>query len=293
MSKTKKRNIINGYLFLLPNFIGFLFFVFIPAIAAFILAFCNWDAFSMPEFTGINNFVTMIKDETFRISFINNLVYTIGSVPLTIFFALLLALALNCELKFLSFYRMIYFLPHITAMVAAAMVWRMLYHPRLGPINMLLNQLGIQNTPGWIASSKWSLFSIILMQAWKSCGYYMIILLAGLKGIPRQLYEAAIIDGTTVWHRFRFVTMPMLSPAMFFVIIISVINSFKIFDSINIMTDGGPGRSTNVLVYYIYKAGFINLNFGYASSIAMVLFILIMTATVIQFRGQKRWVDYT
>jgi multiple sugar transport system permease protein len=292
MSKVEKRNIINGYLFLLPNFLGFLCFVFLPAIAAFILAFCKWDAFSPPRLIGLRNFITMFRDETFRISFVNNLIYTFGSVPLTILLALLLALALNCNLKFLSLYRMVYFLPYITAMVAVAMIWRMLYHPRYGPINMFLKSLGIEDPPGWISSSKWALWSIIFMQAWKNCGYYMVILLAGLKGIPRQLYEAATIDGTTAFQRFRYVTMPMLSPTMFFVLIVSVISSFKVFDSINIMTEGGPGRSTNVLVYHIYRVGFINLNFGYASSIALVLFVLIMTMTLIQFQGQKKWVDY-
>ena len=292
MNKTKRRNIINGYLFLLPNFLGFLCFVFIPAIAAFVVAFCKWDAFSAPEFNGLKNFARMVGDDTFRISFVNNLIYTFGSVPLTIFLALLLALALNSDLKFLSFYRVVYFLPYITAMVAVAMIWRMLYNPRFGPINQFLMSIGIKNPPGWISSSKWALPSIIFMQAWKSCGYYMIILLAGLKGIPRQLYEAAKIDGANVFYRFRYITWPMLTPTMFFVIVVSVINSFKVFDSINIMTDGGPGRATNVLVFHIYRVGFVNFNFGYASSIALVLFVMIMTMTLIQFRGQKKWVDY-
>ncbi|GHV91839.1 ABC transporter permease [Spirochaetia bacterium] len=292
LSKIEKRNIVNGYLFLLPNFIGFLCFVFIPAAAAFVLAFCNWDAFSAPEFAGLKNFIKMMNDETFRISFVNNLVYTFGSVPLTILLGLLLALALNNDLKFLSAYRVVYFLPYITAMVAVSMIWRMLYHPRFGPINMFLMSLGIENPPGWISSSKWAMPSIILMQSWKNCGYYMVILLAGLKGIPLHLYEAAKIDGTNAMQRFRYVTLPMLSPTMFFVLIVSVINSFKVFDSINIMTEGGPGRSTNVLVFYIYRSGFVNYNFGYASAIALVLFIMIMTMTLIQFRGQKKWVDY-
>lgn len=292
MSKVQKRNIRNGYLFLLPNFIGFMAFVFIPAISAFVLAFTNWDAFSTPAFVGIDNFKRMFGDETFRISFVNNLIYTFSYVPLTIFLALLLALALNCNLKFLHFYRVVYFLPHITAMVAVAMIWRMLYHPQYGPINMFLMSLGIENPPGWISDSKWAMFAVILMSAWKSCGYYMVILLAGLKGIPRQLYEAAEIDGANILQRFRHITWPMLSPTMFFVLIVSVISSFKVFDSINIMTEGGPGRSTNVLVFYIYRVGFRDFNFGYASAIALVLFVMIMTMTVIQFRGQKNWVEY-
>ena len=292
LSKTQKRNIINGYLFLLPNFLGFLCFIFIPAVSAFFLAFCKWDAFSAPELNGLKNFARLISDEAFHISFVNNLIYTFGSVPLTIFLALLLALALNNELKFLSFYRVVYFLPHITAMVAVSMIWRMLYHPRFGPINQFLRSIGVENPPGWITSSKWALPSIIFMQAWKSCGYYMVILLAGLKGIPRQLYEAARIDGANAFQRFRSVTWPMLSPTMFFVLVVSVINSFKVFDSINIMTEGGPGRSTFVLVFHIYRVGFINFNFGYASTIALVLFVMIMTMTLIQFRGQKKWVDY-
>lgn len=292
MSRLEKVNMRNGYLFLLPNFIGFLCFVFIPAIAAFVLSFTKWDAFTPPSFIGFDNFIKMLGDETFHISFINNLIYTLGSVPLTLFLSLIIALALNQNLKFLNTFRVIYFLPHITAMVAVAMIWRMLYHPQFGPINMVLMDLGIKNPPGWISSSSWALFSIILMSAWKSCGYYMVILLAGLKGIPRHLYEAAEIDGASAWERFWNVTWPMLSPTMFFVLVVSVISSFKVFDSINIMTQGGPGRSTNVLVYYIYKLGFQNYDFGYASAIALVLFAMIMIMTVIQFRGQKKWVEY-
>jgi multiple sugar transport system permease protein len=268
-------------------------FVFVPAVSAFVLAFFRWDAFSTPQFIGIRNFMRMAGDETFRISFVNNLFYTFGTVPLTIFFALLLALALNCDLKFLSFYRVVYFLPHITAMVAVAMIFRMLYHPRFGPINQFLMSIGVENPPGWISSSRWAMPSVIFMQAWKSCGFFMVILLAGLKGIPRQLYEAALIDGANVFQRFFRITWPMLSPTMFFVVVVAMINSFRVFDSINIMTEGGPGRATNVLVFHIYRVGFVNFNFGYASAIALVLFLLIMTTTLIQFRGQKKWVNYT
>jgi ABC-type sugar transport system permease subunit len=275
---SSKRNIINGYLFLFPNLIGFLCFVFIPAIAAFVLAFCKWDAFSTPAFNPY-----FICEQPYLY---------LRLCTLTIFLALLLALALNNNLKFLSFYRVVYFLPHITAMVAVAMIWRMLYHPRFSPINHFLRGIGIEEPPGWISSFKWALWSVIFMQSWKSCGYCMVILLTRLKGIPRHLYEAATIDGANVFQRFRSVTWPMLSPTMFFVVVVSMINSFKVFDSINIMTEGGPGHSTNVLVFYIYRVGFVNFNFGYASTIALVLFIMIITMTAIQFRGQKGWGNY-
>ncbi len=283
---------VTAILFLLPSLIGFIIFVFVPAISAFLLSLTAWDGFGVPKFIGFENYRYLLEDETFLISFKNNIVYTICYVPLTLLFALLIALGLNRELKGMSFFRCVFFLPHITAMVAVAMIWRILYNPSQGVFNSFLRVMGVVNPPGWISSSRWALYSVILMASWKSCGYYMIIFLAGLKNISRQLYEAASLDGATVFQQFRFITRPMLTPTIFMVSILSVISSFKVFDAINIMTDGGPGRATNVIVFNIYREGFKNSQFGYASSMAVVLFIIIMIITLIQFRSEKKWVSY-
>ena len=292
-SAREKRTEKIAFCFLLPNLLGFLMFTLFPAIAVFVLAVMDWDGFGTPEFVGLKNFINLFNDQTFRISFVNNLIYTVSYVPLTILLGLLIALGLNREFKGLGIFRCIYFLPHITAMVAVAMVWRVLYNPSAGVFNNALRALGVENPPAWISSSDWALFSIILMASWKSCGYYMVMLLAGLKGIPAQLYEAAQLDGATSWQQFIHITRPMLTPTIFMVTILAVISSFKVFDAINIMTQGGPGRSTNVIVFNIYREGFQNLRFGYASAMAVILFIMILVVTLVQFRGEKRWVSYT
>lgn len=291
-NKVVIRNTIKGYLFLLPNFLGFAFFTAIPVVAVFLLSFTDWNAFKSPNFVGLENFVTMLGDPNFRQSLINNFTYTIIFVPGTLGLALLFALALNQEIRFREGFRIIYFLPHITSMVAAAMVWRLIFNDTYGPLSNLLLSMGI-DPPGWLSDSKWALLSITIMSIWKNYGYYIVILLAGLAGIPYQLYEAAKLDGANRFQMFVNITWPMLSPTMFFALITCVISSFKVFDAINIMTEGGPGRSTYVLVYTIYTEAFQNYKFGYASAVALVLFLIILIVTLIQWRGQKKWVEYS
>ena len=291
-NKVVIRNTIKGYLFLLPNFLGFAFFTAIPVVAVFLLSFTDWNAFKSPNFVGLENFVTMVSDPNFRQSLINNFTYTMIFVPGTLALALLFALALNQEIGFREGFRIIYFLPHITSMVAAAMVWRLIFNDTYGPLSNLLLSMGI-DSPGWLSDSKWALLSITIMSIWKNYGYYIVILLAGLAGIPYQLYEAAKLDGANRFQMFVNITWPMLSPTMFFALITCVISSFKVFDAINIMTEGGPGRSTYVLVYTIYTEAFQNYKFGYASAVALVLFLIILIVTLIQWKGQKKWVEYS
>ena len=286
------RNTLKGYLFLLPNLLGFAFFTVIPVVAVFVLSFTDWNAFKTPNFIGLENFVTMVKDDNFRQSLVNNFTYTLIFVPGTLILALLFALGLNQNIRFKEGFRIIYFLPHITSMVAAAMVWRMIFNDTYGPLSNFLLSIGI-DPPGWLSTSKWALLSITIMSIWKNYGYYIVILLAGLAGIPYQLYEAAELDGANKLQKFLNVTWPMLSPTLFFALITCVISSFKVFDAINIMTEGGPGKSTYVLVYTIYTEAFKNYRFGYASSVALVLFAIILLVTLIQWRGQKKWVEYT
>jgi multiple sugar transport system permease protein len=295
-SKNKKslkwKDTLTAYSFILPNFIGFVVFTMVPVIVSIALSFMEWDTANPAKFVGLKNFAKLFKDETFKISLVNTLYYTLGTVPLTLVASLLLALILNKGMKGVKLFRASFFLPYITSLVAVAVVWNMLLHPTMGPVNEFLKSIGIQNPPGWTASTEWALPAVIIASVWRFMGYYMVIYLAGLQGIPGELYEAATVDGANAWHKFKSITIPMLTPTTFFVSIMLVINSFKVFDLILVMTNGGPGRSTNVLVYQIYNEAFLNFNFGYSSAIAMVLFAIVLGITIIQFKVEEKWVNY-
>ena len=285
MEKNNKiRKYIKGYLFILPNFIGFFVFMALPIIMGLVISFTDYNGFSQFNFVGLKKY--------FTVSLKNNLVYTLVTVPGTIVFALLLAVGVNKGIKGSSLFKTMFFLPNISSMVAVGIVWAMIFNPTQGPLNQVLMALGVANPPQWLSATKTALGSVMVVAIWKQAGYYMIIILAGLQSIPSQLYEAASIDGANSMEKFFKITLPMLSPTMFMVTILSIINSFQVFDLVNIMTQGGPGRSTNVLVYRIYQEGFQKLQFGYASAMAYFLFIIIMVITLIQFRGQKKWVNY-
>jgi len=290
--KRKRRNNLVAWSFILPNFAGFFIFTLIPVIASFILAFMKWDAFSAPEFTGLDNFNKMIHDQVFWKSLWNTIYYTVGTVPLTLVLSLGLALLLNKKIRGISTFRAAIFFPYITSLVAVAVVWNMLFHPELGIINEFLRFIGVDNPPGWTSSSKWAMPAIIIVSVWRGMGYYMVLYLAGLQSIPKELYEAAEIDGANTWHKFRNVTLPMLTPTTFLVLIMLTISCFKVFDLVQVMTMGGPGGATNVLVYEIFNEGFVKYNFGYASAISLVLFLLVLGVTIIQFRIQEKKIDY-
>lgn len=288
----KWRNTLTAYTFILPNFIGFMIFTFVPVIVSIVLSFMEWDTASPAKFVGLSNFKRLLTDETFKISFWNTIYFTAATVPLTLLCALLLAILLNKGIRGLKAYRVAIFLPYITSVVAIAVVWNMILHPTMGPVNEFLKWIGIKNPPGWTADTNWAMPAVIIASIWRYTGYYMIIYLAGLQGIPGELYEAATVDGANWWHKFKDITVPMLTPTTFFITIMLTINSFKVFDLILNMTAGGPGRSTNVLVYQIYNEAFLNFKFGYSSAIAMVLFALVLIVTIIQFKFEEKWVNY-
>jgi multiple sugar transport system permease protein len=206
--------------------------------------------------------------------------------------ALLSAIALNSVLHLRKYLRMAFYFPQITSMVSIAIVWGLLLNPLSGPVNQMLKAIGISSPPEWLMSSKWALPAIILVAAWKSFGYYMIILLAGIQGIPEYLYESAKLDGAGKFQRFLYVTLPGLSPTLFMVLLLTVINSFQVFDLVSVMTDGGPGRSTNVLVFRIYQEAFIHYRMGYAAAMSTVLFPDYSGDLFNQFRLEKKWVTY-
>lgn len=252
----------------------------------------EWDSSNPMVFVGFDNFKRLVTDETFKISLGNTIYYSIFTVPLTMAAALGLALILNQKMKGINLFRTVFFFPHVASLVAIAVVWNLLFHPTLGPINNILRFLGVQNPPGWTASIQWAMPVIIIVSIWKSMGYYMILYLSGLQAIPGELYEAAEMDGANAFQRFKNITLPMLTPTTFFVSIMLTIACFKVFDLISVMTNGGPGRATNVLVYDIYNTAFVNYEFGYASAISMILFIIVLAITVVQFRAEKKWVSY-
>jgi len=281
-----------AYSFILPNLIGFAIFTLVPMVFSLILSFMNWDGANKISWAGLDNFKQLLRDETFRISLGNTLIFVLGNVPLTMLAALGLALLINKPFFGRNIFRTTFFFPYVASLVAVAVVWNMLFFPSAGPVNSVLSALGVQNPPRWAASVDWAMLTVILASIWKGMGYYMIIYLAALQGIPTILYEAAEVDGANVWQKFRYITLPMLTPATFFISVILTISSFKVFDLIMVMTGGGPGRSTNVLVIDIYNTAFKEFRFGYSSSIAMVLLVMVLAITVVQFYMERRWVNY-
>jgi multiple sugar transport system permease protein len=291
MSKQMRKNLV-AYSFILPNFLGFAIFTLGPVIFAFILAFLEWDGNNPMKFVGLDNFKELLTDSRFHDALLNTILYVVGTVPLTMVCSLGLAIVLNQKVKGRNFFRTVSFFPYVASLVAVAAVWNMIFNPANGPVNMILSKLGVENLPGWAADKDWALITVILFSVWKSMGYYMVIYLAGLQGISADLYEAAGLDGANGWQKFKNITWPMLSPTTFFVIIMLTINSFKVYDQMYMITQGGPGTSTLVLVYHIYNVAFKNWDLGYASAISMVLFLLVLIVTIVQFKGEKNFVNY-
>ncbi|GAA2017228.1 sugar ABC transporter permease [Pseudokineococcus marinus] len=282
------RRSVTGWSFILPNFLGFGLLTLVPVVALFYIAFTSWNAFGTAPFVGLDNFRRLVGDGSFHVALLNTLYYSALHIPLTLGLALGLAVLLNTKLRGVAFFRTAAFFPYITSIVAIAAVWNMLYSPEVGPINQVLTSIGVDDPPGWTTSAQWSMPAVIVVGVWREMGYYMILFLAGLQTIPRELYEAARVDGASAWQRFRNVTLPGLRPTTFFVVVILTIGSLKVFDLILVLTDGGPGRSTLVLSQYIFQKGFEEYQFGYASAISIVLFLLCVLVTVVQFVINRR-----
>lgn len=289
--KDMKKNLI-AYSFILPNFLGFAIFTLIPVIFAFALSFLNWDGANDITFAGLDNFKQLLSDTTFKISLKNTFVYAIGTVPLTLVASLGIATLLNKKIFARNFFRTVFFFPYVASLVAVAVVWNMIFNPSMGVVNGFLTSIGIQNPPGWTSSTTWAMPVIIFVSIWKNMGYYMVIYLAALQGIPADLYEAASLDGANAWQKFKNITLPMLTPTTFFVSIMLTISCFKVFDLVYVMTQGGPGRSTMVLVNHIYNTAFKEFSYGYSSAISMILFAIVLIITIVQFRAEKKWVSY-
>jgi len=238
---------------------------------------------------GLANYAKLAADPLFHKVLLNSVYFVVGTIPPQTILALLLAVALNQKIHFRTFYRTAYFMPVVTSMVAVAMVWQWLYQPEFGVINSFLKMLGIAG-PQWLFSDIWAMPAVIAVGVWKNVGYSIVIFLAALQGVPEELYDAAKIDGAGPWSRFRHVTLAMISPSIFFVIVMSIIGSFQTFDSIYIMTQGGPANATMVIVYYLYQFAFQFYQMGYAAAVAYVLFVILFVVTLIQWRLRRRWV---
>ena len=277
--------------FLLPSAIPLLLFVLGPMVAAAWISLNKWNLLSPMQFVGLDNYTKLLTDPRTGDVFLHTLYYIAGYLPLVYVGGLALALALNTALKGRSFLRGIYFLPVVTSWIVVALVWRWLLNPSNGVVNAVLGFFGIAG-PGWWTDPAWAMPSIILASAWKDLGFVMVILLAGLQAISPDLYDAAKVDGAGWWRRLFSITLPLLSPSTFFVLVISLINGFQVFDQVYAMTGGGPAGASEVVVLRIYDLTFRYGQAGEASALSWILFIVILAITLIQVRGQKRWVTY-
>ncbi|MFE5321723.1 carbohydrate ABC transporter permease [Paenibacillus sp. NPDC056579] len=293
--KAYNKEAFTGWLFIMPAIIGFGLLTVIPIIFSLVISFTDWnfmEGLKGIRFTGFHNYTKMWSDQWFTDSLKNNLIFAVTTVPLIMLFSLLTAVALNHGAFFKTPLRMIIFMPYVSSIVAVSLVWALLYSPSQGPINQALRGFGIEHPPGWLSDPKWALVAIIIMSVWAAIGYNMVIYLAGLQSIPKDLYEASSIDGAGKVRQFFSVTIPLLSPTTFFVLITCIIHSFQVFAAIFMMTQGGPGTSTSVLTFYIYQTGFSFYKMGYASAMAWILTLIIFMVTIVQWIGQKRWVNY-
>lgn len=293
ISKSKLNEWIWGYIMILPTFIGLMVLNIIPAIQTLILSFEKSGAFGKSTWVGLDNYITLFKDPDVIQATINTLKYAILVVPATAIISLIVAVLLNKKMKGVSVYRTIYFLPMVAAPAAIAMVWRWLYNSEYGLINYTLSLIGIKG-PNWIADPKVALISIAIIGIWSTVGYNMILLLAGLQEIPRDYYEAANIDGASPIRQFFNITIPLVSPTMFFVVVTSIMSAFQVFDVIfMIVEQGNPALvKTQSLVYLFYKHSFLLNDKGYGAAIIMLLLAIIMAITLIQVKLQKKWVNY-
>ena len=284
--------LLEPYLYVLPTILGLILFSAGAVAVSFFMSFTQWDVISSPEWVWLDNYVNLWHSDLFWEVFGNTLYFILLAVPLSLVFSLALALVANTGLRGITFFRTAYFLPVVSSMIAVALVWSWIFNPEYGLLNYLLRLLFGVRGPAWLDSTAWALPAMVIVTVWKGLGYSMVIFLAGLQNIPQDLYHAATIDGAGVWKRFRHITLPMLSPTTFFVLVITLINSFQVFEQTYVLTKGGPANSTLTMSYYIYQNAFQFFQMGKAAALSYLLFAVIFAVTLIQFRIQKRWVFY-
>lgn len=286
------RETLTGILFILPGFIGFLFFILIPVIMSLGISFTKWNflkGWGAIEFNGITNYLNLFKDGWFIVSLRNNILFTLVTIPLLVILGMVIGNIINKFCYGGNVVRIFIFIPYISSVVAVCAVWQVILQPSYGPVNQFLMSIGIENPPKWLVDGKWALVTVMAVYIWTQLGYYVAVFMAGLKNVPVELYEAAQIDGADSLRQFLYITVPMVRPTTFFLTIMGIIGSFKVFDLISVMTQGGPGNATSVMAFYVYKTAFTDFKMGYACTLAWALFILIFIVTLVQWKYQDKY----
>ena len=293
MLSPKRSEALAGYLFILPTFIGFAIFILYPLVESLRISFYEYSILGDSYYVELDNYSRLLSDSRLRKTYGNTIVFTGFAVFLNAGIGLLLAVFLNRRMPVLmrNFYRSAFFFPILIAHTYIAVIWQYLYHQDTGVINYYLAFLGIDPIP-WLSHPAWAMAAVIIMDVWKNAGFAMLVFLAGLQSIPREYYEAAQLDGANERQLFSRITIPLLSPSIFFILVIFMIGALQVFDTIIVLTDGGPGDATRSVVMYIYQQAFQRLDFGYAAAISWTLFLVIMAVTLVQFLVSRRWVHY-
>ncbi|QMV43164.1 carbohydrate ABC transporter permease [Cohnella cholangitidis] len=299
LSERNRRKWLTIIGFLLPSTIGLIVFSVIPIVYSLVISFTDWNGLNpwnlsagTPDFLGFGNFKTILEGEEFWRVLKNTMYYIVLYIPLILIASVLAAVLLNNTYKAIGLYRVVFFIPVLTSWVAAALIWKWLLSDDYGPVNAILSFVGIDG-PAWLQDRTWAMPGIVFASIWKDMGFFALIMLGGLQAINPTYYEAANIDGASFWSRFTRITLPLLSPMLFFVLVMCIINSFQLFPQVMIMTqDAGPYGSTQVMVERIYKFAFKYYKMGYASSFSWILFVIIFVFTIVQMKLQKKWVHY-
>jgi multiple sugar transport system permease protein len=282
-----------AWFFLLPNGVGFVVFTIAPVVASFVLSLYVWPLIGTSHFAGLENYINLFgKDPTFRAAILNTLYFVAGYLPLNIAISLGLAVWLQGYSRGKRILRVVFFVPVLTPLVADAVVWSLLYSNRNGLFDSVIHGLFHVQGPEWLSAPQWSMPAVIIMSVWQGFGYNMLLFTAGIHAVPEMYYDAARVDGASRWRQFRSITVPLISPSLYFGILLTVITSFQVFTQVAVLTNGGPGTSSTTVVYWLYQKAFDDYALGYASAMAWVLFIIVIIFTIIQMRLQRRWVHY-
>lgn len=295
----KRDGLFTAAPFLLPSLLGLLIFSLLPLLVSAVISLTDWNGldqllapgFLQEHFIGLENYANILSGPEFWKVLGNTGVYIVMYIPCMLAASLLEAYLLSSQRRGVSAFRVVYYLPVLTSWVAASLIWTTVLSPQYGAVNNLLALFGIQG-PGWLLDERWAMAAIVLVSVWKDAGFFGLILLSGMIGINKSYYEAASLDGAGGWKKFWRITVPLMSPAIFYVLIVGLINAFQLFPQVMIMTDGGPNGATQVMVERIYKYGFRYFRMGYAAAFSWILFVIIMACTAVQMKAQKRWVNY-
>jgi multiple sugar transport system permease protein len=292
MNKLQKNIGYYIILFLVPSILGYVIFSLLPMISALYLSFTSWDIIGgKPDWIGLENYINIFNSDEFYRVFSNTLKFIVMYIPTIMVSSFLLALLFDAKVKGVSGFRVLLFIPVLTSWVAGSLIWKSALNGQYGLINNLLSLIGIQG-PGWLTDTSWSMVSIVIVSIWKDIGFFSLIIFGGLRGIDRTLYEAAEVDGANRFQVLKNITLPLVTPTLFFVLITTMINSFQIFPQVMVMTEGGPLGSTQVIVERIYTYGFKYFSMGYAAALSIILLTVIVLVTLVQMKLQKKWVFY-